>query len=320
MRWIEVTVHTTTQGQDVVSELLMSAGSAGTEIADRADIPDPAKPGAYWELYDEALLQALPEDTVVKGWFPLDARMEETLAGLREQLGCLREEAGVWKEAGLPLGALTFTVRDVADADWAETWKRYYQPFRIGSRVVIKPTWETYQTVPGDVLIELDPGMAFGSGTHETTRMCLELMETHLIGGMRVMDVGTGSGILAIGAARLGAKEVLAIDIDPDAVKVAGENVTLNRVQGQVRVIEGDLAKVETFACDLAVSNIVADAVCALAGQLRRHLRPNGIWICSGVIRDRERDVLDAGMAAGYEAMGRGADGEWVALCFRRRE
>ncbi|MCL1854616.1 MAG: 50S ribosomal protein L11 methyltransferase [Clostridia bacterium] len=312
MRWIEVTVHTATLGQDVVSELLMNAGAAGTEIVDRADVPDPALAGANWELVDEALLAAMPEDVRVKGWFPAGAPGEDILARLRERLDCLRAEAC------FPLGELSLAVRDVADADWAETWKRYYQPFRIGSRIVVKPTWEIYDTAPGDLLIELDPGMAFGAGTHETTRMCLELMETHLTSGMRVMDVGTGSGILSIGAAGLGAKEVLAIDVDPDAVKVAKENVALNHVQEQVRVVEGNLAEGETFACDLAVTNIVADAVCALAYPLRRHLRPGGVWICSGIIRERERDVLAAGLAAGYRKTERRADGEWVALCFRR--
>ena len=311
-------MHTTTQGQDVVSELLMNAGSAGTEIVDRADIPDPAKPGAYWELYDGALLAAMPRDTLVKGWFPPDAQWADILAGLRERLNRLRNETRPGEGECLPLGALTAEARDVADEDWAEVWKRYYQPFRVGGRMIIKPTWEAYKAVPGDLLIELDPGMAFGSGTHETTRMCLELMEAHLIGGMRVMDVGTGSGILTIGAVRLGAKEVLAVDIDPDAVKVARENAALNRVQGQVRVIEGDLADCATFPCDLAVANIVADAVAALAGPLRRHLRPGGMWICSGVIRERERDVQAAGLAAGYETIERRAMGEWVALCFRR--
>jgi len=302
----------------VVSDLLMSAGSAGTEIVDRADIPDPGKPGVYWELYDEALLMAMPGDTLVKGWFPPVVQLADTLAGLRERLERLREDTRAGEGTCLPLGTLTVEARDVADADWAEVWKRYYQPFRVGSRMIIKPTWETYEAMPGDLLIELDPGMAFGSGTHETTRMCLELLELHLADGARVMDLGTGSGILAIGAVRLGAEEVLAVDIDPDAVKVAGENAAINCVQEHVRVIEGDLAEVDTFPCDMAVANIVADAVAALADPLRRHLRLGGLWICSGIIRERERDVLAAGVAAGYQVIERRAMGEWVALCFRR--
>lgn len=159
--------------------------------------------------------------------------------------------------------------------------------------------------------------MAFGTGTHETTSMCLELLEKHLRPNMRVMDVGTGSGILAIAAARLGARETLAIDIDPDAVRVARENVQHNGVADTVRVVEGDLCKSEAMPCDLAVANIVADAICMLAGPLTRHLARGGLLVCSGIIREREADVLAAAQAAGYTLFDRSEKGEWVALALR---
>ncbi len=312
MEWCEAAVHTTTEGADIVSERMIRFGAVGTEIVDRADVPDPTKPGVYWELYDEKLLESMPEDVLVKGWFELDQHTHDVLGELTQELKlCLKEDYG------FPMGTLQMELKNVADADWAENWKKYYKPFRIGSHLVVKPTWEAYDMQPGDTLIELDPGMAFGTGTHETTNMCMELLEKHLRPGMRVMDVGTGSGILAIAAAKLGAEDVLAIDIDPDAVKVAKENVSLNQAEGQVRVVLGDLVNGETMACDLAVANIVADAICMLAGPLTRHLEKGRVLICSGIIKEREDDVLAAAKEAGYTVVDRLTKGEWVALCLQ---
>lgn len=310
MQWRETVVHTNTPGGDVVSELMMRLGAAGTELVDRADVPDPGKPGAYWELYDPAMLAAMPEDVLVKGWFAQDEKLAATLETLRLELDGLRARGDAW-------GALTLDMADVADEDWAETWKQYYKPFRIGARLVVKPSWEAYEAQAGDAVVELDPGMAFGTGTHETTFMCMELLERFLRPGDQVMDVGTGSGILAIAAARLGAERVLAVDIDPDAVRVAGENIVKNGVQDRVRAVRGDLVNGETLPCDLAVANIVADAICMLAGPLTRHVKPGGLFVCSGIIREREADVQAATAEAGYAPVARETRGEWVALCLR---
>lgn len=315
MQWCEAVVHTTSEGSDIVSDIMMRFGAVGTEIIDRADVPDPSKPGVYWELYDPKMLAAMPEDVLVKGWFTQDEHTHDVLANLRQQLAGLTAQAD-----GLDFGTLALDFQDVADEDWAENWKKYYKPFRIGTRLVVKPSWETYAAKPEDLVVELDPGMAFGTGTHETTGMCMEMLDKHLQSGMRVMDVGTGSGILAIAAAKLGAEKVLGVDIDPDAVKVAAENVLKNGVERQVRIIQGDLVKGEVMPCELAVANIVADAICMLAGPLTRHLAPGGLFICSGIIREREQDVLDAALKAGYTVADRLTKGEWVALCFANGE
>ena len=310
MDWCEVVVHTTTQGAELVSDALMDAGATGTEIVDRADVPDPRKPGAYWELYDPKLIDDMPQDVLVKAWFERGEKERETLEAVRAHLEQLRAQGG-------EVGTLALELTGVKDEDWSENWKKYYKPFRIGAHLVVRPTWEAYEAAPGDLVIELDPGMAFGTGTHETTSMCMQLLEKHLQEGMRVMDVGTGSGILAIAAARLGAREVLAIDIDPAAVKVARENIALNHVQDRVRAVEGDLCKSEAMPCDLAVANIVADAIRMLAAPLTRHLKKGGLLICSGIIREREQDVLEAALAAGYAVADRLEKGEWVALALR---
>ena len=312
MQWCEAIVHTTTEGSDIVSDWLMRFGATGTEIVDRADVPDPMKPGVFWELYDPAMVAAMPMDVLVKGWFEQNEHTHDVLANIRQQFAALVQE-----DIGISLGTLIMDIQNVADEDWSEVWKKYYKPFRIGSHLVVKPTWESYATREDDLVVELDPGMAFGTGTHETTNMCMELLETHMQPGLRVMDVGTGSGILAIAAAKLGAPSILAVDIDPDAVKVARENVHHNRVEQQVRVVQGDLVKSEAMPCELAVANIVADAICMLAAPLTRHLVPGGLLICSGIIREREQDVQDALASAGYTPVQRLTKGEWVALCVK---
>ena len=312
MQWCETVVHTTTLGSDAVSELMMRLGATGTEIVDRADVPDPGKPGVYWELFDPAMLAAMPEDVLVKGWFAQDEHIHDVLAALRGELAALRAAA-----ESMDMGTLALEVQNVADEDWSETWKQYYKPFSVGERLVVKPSWEAYEAKQGEIVVELDPGMAFGTGTHETTFMCMELLQKHLQAGARVMDVGTGSGILAIAAAKLGASRVLAVDIDPDAVRVADENIVKNGVQATVRAVQGDLVLGETMPCDLAVANIVADAICMLAKPLTRHLAAGGLLICSGIIRERETDVLAAATEAGYTTVERLTKGEWVALCLR---
>ena len=285
------------------------------ELAQRLFVSDKAV--SKWErglsMPDVALLAPLSEllgVTVTELLRGQRTQERETLEAVRAHLEQLRAQGG-------EVGTLALELTGVKDEDWSENWKKYYKPFRIGTHLVVRPTWEAYEAAPGDLVIELDPGMAFGTGTHETTSMCMQLLEKHLQEGMRVMDVGTGSGILAIAAARLGAREVLAIDIDPAAVKVARENIALNHVQDRVRAVEGDLCKSEAMPCDLAVANIVADAIRMLAAPLTRHLKKGGLLICSGIIREREQDVLEAALAAGYAVADRLEKGDWVALALR---
>ena len=311
MDWIEVIVHTNTPGAELVSELLMQEGASGTMTEDRADVPDPAKPNGYWEIIDPAMIAAMPEDVLVHAWFEADGRIPDRLRSLRERLGALsRTESG--------LGALTLDTANVRDEDWSETWKQFYKPFRAGKTLVVKPTWERWDAEPGDRIIEMDPGMAFGSGTHETTGMCLALLEEAVSGGEKVIDVGTGSGILAIGAALLGASEVLAIDIDPDAVKVARENIRHNGLEGKIRAVQGNLLDDQAETCQVCVANIIADVICAFAAPLKAHIVPGGLFICSGIIREREEDVRAALLAAGYEILKTEHRGEWTAMLSRR--
>lgn len=303
MEYTEVTVSTTSQGAEIVSDILMRLGAAGTQILDRADLPDPGKPTANWELMDQSVIDAMPEDVQVKAWFD-EKSLSSALNALREQLALVKEPA---------YGALSVSLRGVKEEDWSENWKQYYKPFRLGAHMVVKPTWESWNAEKDDLIIEIDPGMAFGTGTHETTAMCVGLIEKYYRGGT-LLDVGTGSGILAIAAARLGAKGVVAVDIDPDAVRVAQENVAHNGLTDAIQVCRGDLLQGLSQRFDFAVANILAPVICMLAAPLKLHLNPGGIFVCSGIISEAESDVNEALLAAGYVIDEIRHKGDWVAF------
>ena len=309
MNWIEAAVHTTTAGADIVSELLMNAGATGTSIEDRTDVLNAQKPEGMWDMLDEHILDAMPEDVLVKAYFEEGASTPETLAFVRARLSELSH-----MDLGFDLGSLEFTRETVHEQDWAENWKRYYKPFRAGERIVVKPSWEPYEPFPEDLVIEMDPGMAFGTGTHETTYMCLQMLERYVRPGSACIDVGTGTGILAIAAAKLGAQDVLAIDLDEQAVAVAKENIRKNGMEQVVHAQAGDLLKDSVGKADVIVANIIADVICALCGPAKSHICPGGAFICSGIIREREEDVLRALRQAGYAVDCRIARGEWVCL------
>ena len=307
MEYTEVTISTTTRGSEIVSDILLRLGAAGTQILDRADLPDPSKPTANWELMDQSVIDAMPEDVQVKAWFDEDS-LKSIIGSLREQLALVKNP---------DMGTLNVTMQGVKEEDWAENWKQYYKPFRIGAHMVVKPTWEPWDTQPGDLIIEIDPGMAFGTGTHETTAMCVGLIEKYYKGGT-LLDVGTGSGILAIAAARLGADDVVAVDIDPDAVRVAKENVQLNGLSDAITVEKGDLLKGVRGTYDFAVANILAPVICMLAGPLMAYLTPGGYFVCSGIIREMRDDVFNALNAAGYTILEERARGDWCAFAAQK--
>lgn len=303
--YIEATISTTTAGSEIISDLLMRLGAAGTQILDRADLPDPNKPTANWELMDQSVIDAMPEDVQVKAWFDEDA--------LNRIMGSLQEQLSLLKTQNEGLGTLALSLQGVKEEDWAENWKQYYKPFRLGEHMVVKPTWESWDMQEGDLMIEIDPGMAFGTGTHETTAMCVGLIEKYYQGGA-LLDVGTGSGILAIAAARLGAKGIVAVDIDPDAVRVARENVAHNGLTGAIDVREGDLLQGLSQRFQFAVANILAPVICMLAAPLKAHLLPGGRFVCSGIIAEAEGDVNDALLAAGYQIDEIQHKVDWVAF------
>ncbi len=211
------------------------------------------------------------------------------------------------------------SISDVAEEDWAESWKEHFHVERFGERIVIVPSWREYEASADDVVVTLDPGMAFGTGQHETTRMCLEALERAVRPGMRVLDVGCGSGILAIAAAKLGAREVLAVDVDADCVRVTEENACANRVDRIIQAKRGSAGEAWPFGepaagFDVVVANIIARVIIEMAPELARALTVGGQLIVSGVIGERERQVVDAFAAAGLRVGDTRAMGDWRCI------
>jgi len=282
VRWAEIAVAAAGDAQEVVGALLTDvAGCQGYSATANA----------------------------VVGYLPVDERLEDTLLRLRAAVRAL-------PEAGFPDVSPEITVRFVAEADWANAWKQYFKPQVVGEHIVVKPTWETWDARPGDVIVEIDPGMAFGTGLHATTRLCLRALETLVTPGVRVADVGTGSGILAVAAARLGAGRVQAVDVDPLAVRVARENVALNGVGDRVSVAESSVPPPGAF--DVVVANILADVILEMAPALRDALVSGGRLVASGIIDTRAEDVRAGLVRAGLTVDETLAEGEWIAITATR--
>ena len=310
MRWARISVVTTHEGADLIANILMELGAAGTEIDDPSLVNEYIDAG-LWDYTD--LPRAEDTETVtVRAYLPEDARLESSLLALAERIAALRH-------AGAALGAGTISHRFVADEDWAETWKAYIHTEKIGERIVVRPTWEEYTPSADEIVIELDPGAAFGTGAHATTAMCLRWLEHLVSPGMRVYDVGCGSGILAVAAAKLGAGEVIAMDYDPVAVSVAEENIRQNNVHNVVACESDLLSACEGAApAELITANIIADVIIRLFAQLDRHLAPGGTLLASGIINDRIAGVEHAAAQHGFTVLDMTCEKEWAAMIIRR--
>ena len=307
--WTEITVQTTAEAAEAVGEVLQNAGCHGVVYDDPELAQDLSGLG---DLVDEKLLAdfAAKQGVRVTGYLPVDERLEDGLQRIREGLTRVAQF--------LPLGAGEISLRRVAEEDWAEAWKAYFKPEVIG-QVVIRPSWEEYRAAPEQVVVDLDPGMAFGTGTHPSTRLCLELLQETLRPGERLLDLGTGSGILAIAAAKLADVQVTAVDIDPVAVKVCAENAALNQVTGRVEARQGDLfAAVPGETFDLILANIIASVIIELLPQVPSRLRPGGRLIAAGIIDARAAEVEAAVAVSGLRILKKAVSGEWVAYLLGR--
>ena len=314
MDWMEYTVLTTTEGSELVAQVLMDAGSAGTMIEDKNDVAANQRPEGQWDIIDEAIAQRIGDDVKVTGYYEADEKLRDRLIYIRSELQRLRG-----MDLGMDLGKLEILEHGVAEEDWTESWKKAFKPFRLGSHMVVKPSWEDYDAQPGDHIIEIDPGMAFGTGTHETTGMCVELVEKYVRPGDACIDIGTGTGILAIAAAHMGARHVLATDLDAVAVRVAAENVRHNGFGDKIDVRCGDLLEAVDAGtlADVVIANIIADVIIGLAAPVKPFIREGGVFICSGIAVNRLDDVLDALKAAGYTPLDVETKGEWSAVAAR---
>lgn len=296
MKWIKVTVQTTNQAIDAVSNILMDFGAKGVELIH----PDHNKSGD------------LPDSRVsVNGYLNSDdnevSRVRKVLKGEMEYISNF-----------LNTGSAEIGFSVINDEDWANNWKKYYKPIHVTDRIVIKPTWEYYNKKQNETIIEIDPGMAFGTGLHETTRMCIILMEKYINAGDSVLDLGCGTGILSIISSKIGASAVTATDIDEMAVKAAANNCLINNIDN-VKVFKGGVESVKERRYQKIVVNIVADVILEVAEYITDLLTGDGIIIASGIIRDRLSEIKMKYYELGYEIIDIRYEGEWVAIVLKCR-
>ena len=305
MQWAEVSVDTSHEATELVSEILQELGAAGVVIEDPALLNEYIRSG----LWDYTDLKESEETEVVrvKAYWALDEELEGKLQHLAVRLDGLASN-------GIDKGAGAVSWKAVADEDWAETWKEFFHTEKIGARTVIKPTWEEYEAKAGEIVVELDPGAAFGTGQHATTSLCIRALEDLVRPGMTVFDVGTGSGVLAIVAAKLGAKRVEAVDFDPVAVRVARENVRQNGAEDVVRTERSDLLKSVEGEADLIIANIIADIIVRLFGEVKGSLAAGGTMLLSGIIEDRLADVVEAAGRHGFSVEKIEQEKGWAAV------
>lgn len=300
--WIEITLRVDGEAAEAVAQELHRWCHQGVAVEQDGIAPD---------TWDEGAVPP-PDKLLVRGYFPDDERALQTRADIQQTLRYLN--------LMYPMPEPVF--RRIDETDWAEAWKAHYHPVRLGQRLLLHPQWIDVQAKPNDVVISLDPGMAFGTGTHPTTQLCLVALEQRVQHGLHVLDLGCGSGVLSIAAVKLGAASVLALDIDPIAVRTTQENAAQNGVQAAITAQTGSLDSVLTSSrrFDLIVVNILARVIIEMCGQgLGQTVRPGGRAIFSGIIAEQATDVETALRSTGLDPVAQHQQGDWVCIEATRR-
>ncbi len=306
--WTEITVSVPVSFADLAGAVAMMTVSHGIYIEDYSRLEQEALEIAHINLIDEELLKKDRETAVVHIYIPTEDNPDEALSFLSERLTAARIPFAVGR------GTLS-------DEDWADGWKKYFKPTEVGRRLLICPAWETPPPDNTRAVLLIEPGAAFGSGTHETTRLCLEALDGAIKGGERVLDIGCGSGILSIGALLLGAKEALGVDIDAMAVKTAKQNGELNGFFApRFSAVCGNLADSVTGQYEVIVANIVADVIMSFACDARKLLKDSGVFITSGIIDTRADEVLAALINVGFTALSRHEERGWICFVLKKEE
>ncbi|CDD61207.1 ribosomal protein L11 methyltransferase [Clostridium sp. CAG:505] len=322
MEWIEVFVATSQMGLEPVEGVLYQCGLNGLMIHDEADFAEFLEnPNREWDYVADELVEEKQEQTTGITFF-----LRDNLYG-REQLSQIKSALQSVKETEkeLDLGSLEVTMKNVAEEDWANNWKKYFKPFPVGDKIMIKPSWEELPAQTDKIILKIDPGHIFGTGTHETTQLCMELIEKYVKKDDMVLDIGCGSGILSIASLLLDAKEADAVDIDPNAIQIAYENSDRNDIdRSRYHVKAGNILEDEDLQAsysgkkyDLVAANIVADVIIALTKQVPDYIKDGGIFLCSGIITERKEDVLEALKAAGFAVLDIKEKTSWVAIATR---
>lgn len=311
MKWSEICIHTTNEAIEPVSNILHEAGASGVVIEDPFELTK-EREDQFGEIYQLNPDDYPSEGVLVKAYLPVNSFLGETVEEIKQSIQNL-------ESFGIDIGVNTVTISEVHEEEWATAWKKYYNPVKISERFTIVPTWEEYTPVNSDeLIIELDPGMAFGTGTHPTTVMCIQALEHTVKPGDSVIDVGTGSGVLSVASALLGAKRVTALDLDEVAVHSARLNTKLNKMQDIVTVSQGNLLEGVTEEADVIVANILAEVIVRFTADAYLRIKNGGYFISSGIINLKKQMVKDALVAAGFDIVETLVMEDWVAFIAKK--
>ena len=307
-KWQELTVEVLREAEEAASNILIELGSQGVAIDDSADYL--GRVGKYGEVFPEVK----QVDTVkITAYYPEHVDIDAVEKEVAQRLSAL-------SDFGVNAGDIHYDTQELAEQDWAENWKKYYEPTRISHDLTIVPSWTDYEAKTGEKIIRLDPGMAFGTGTHPTTKMSLFALEQVLRGGETVLDVGTGSGVLSIASSLLGAKSIYAYDLDEVAVRVAQENIDLNAGTENIHVATGNLLQGVDIQADVIVANILADIWINMTEDAYRLVKDEGYLIMSGIISEKWEMVRESAEKAGFFLETHMIQGEWNACVFKKTD
>ena len=309
MKWCEVSIQTSHEATEIIAEIFRDLGAGGVVIED-PELVNGYITSGKWD-YTDIPIATETEVVTEKAYLVVNGELEGRLQTFKQEIKALGER-------GVNIAPAIITTAELQDEDWSDTWKQYFHTEKPGDRVVIKPTWEEYEAKEDEVVIELDPGAAFGTGTHATTSMCIKELETLVKPDDVVFDIGTGSGILSIISAKLGARDIQAVDYDDSVLKIVEENLEQNHVENIVSVAQSDLMQNVHGKANLVIANIIADIIIRLFPQLDEHLEPNGTLLTSGIIEDRIDDVINAGQENGFAVVKRKENKGWACITFKR--